>query len=114
MGAQSAARAVAAHGLRFPEDFGAMWRAQGGRCYLCEEPLVYALTVADHDHSCCGAGWSCRVCRRGLACHRCNRIIGQLRDDPELLLRIAVNLENALVVTQARIAAKPARQSLTG
>lgn len=60
----------------------------------------------DHDHTCCPQGKSCRYCRRGLACHPCNLLIGFARDDPQRLRRIARNLEAALAATQHRMAGK--------
>jgi hypothetical protein len=86
--------------------------AQGGRCYLCGEPPPQGRFVIDHDHSCCAKPNSCSACRRGLACHRCNLLIGQVGDDPALLRRIADALEAALVPAKARIAAKPSQLTL--
>lgn len=61
-----------------PEDFEAMWTAQGGRCALCREVPTGRVAV-DHCHS------TGRV--RGILCTRCNVGIGNLRDDPDLLQR---------------------------
>lgn len=86
------------HGMT-PDDFDALVTAQGGRCYLCEEPLQLAVRMKvniDHDWRCCPSGKSCASCRRGLACKRCNLLIGKAVDDPVLLRRIADNLEAAL------------------
>lgn len=86
------------HGMT-PGDFDAMVTAQDGRCYLCEEPLQLGVRTRvniDHDWRCCPSGKSCAFCRRGLACKRCNLLIGRVSDDPELLRRIADNLEAAL------------------
>lgn len=85
-------RGLRAHGPEYVEDFEAMWDLQGGRCYLCADPLFRG-AVIDHDHACCPAGKSCRRCRRGLACQRCNRLIGMVHDQPALLRRIADNLD---------------------
>lgn len=89
-----------------------MWEAQRGLCYLCERPMSResmgpARAFIDHDHSCCPQGRSCAFCRRGLACERCNFLIGHVSDDPELLCLIAANLTPILAETRARIAAKP-------
>ena len=86
------------HGL-WPEGWAALWAAQDGRCYLCEDPLPEGggnLVVVEHDHRCCPQNRSCSRCRRGLACQRCNTLIGLAGDDPKLLRRIAANLERAL------------------
>lgn len=89
------------HGMR-AADWAALWDAQGGRCYLCAEELVESQTVVEHDHSCCGDRKSCEACRRGLACRRCNNLIGYADDDPELLQRITDNLKAA----QRRVSAR--------
>jgi Recombination endonuclease VII len=91
------------HGLT-PEAWAAIWQSQDGRCYLGGESLADAKSVhIDHDHSCCPENYSCDQCRRGLACNRCNVLIGLAGDDPERLRRIADNLDRAA----ARIAALP-------
>jgi hypothetical protein len=62
-----------------PEQYSEMWTAQRGLCAICHrvEPREgYALAV-DHDHT------TGEV--RGLLCSHCNRGIGWLSDDPELL-----------------------------
>ena len=87
-----------AHGLR-PEGWWALWTEQDGRCYLCGDPLPengdYHAVVVEHDHRHCPPGRSCAVCRRGLACLCCNRLIGLARDDPKRLSRVAANLARA-------------------
>jgi len=89
------------HGMR-RDEWDAMWEAQQGCCYLCgdelrmEGPNGNSKAVMDHRHDCCGRKKSCPACRRGIACTRCNIIIGYARDDPERLRRIAVNLEEAM------------------
>src|SRR5262249_35206981 len=90
------------HGCDWEELFAQLWHAQNGKCYLCGEALdrdKYRGIHLDHDHSCCPLGKSCEACRRGLACWRCNILIGRVDDDPKLLRRIADNLQvaNALV-----------------
>jgi len=99
------------HGLTIHEWIAATVIAQDGKCYLCGDPLGQRLIV-DHDHLCCPQGFSCPACRRGVACDRCNRLIGQVDDDPALLRRIADALESVLGPTRARIAAKPAQTDL--
>lgn len=85
-----------AHRMR-PGDWDAMWKAQRGCCYLCGDPLPANRRHVhiDHDHSCCPPGKSCATCRRGLACHPCNTLIGHAQDDPARLRRIADRLEFA-------------------
>ena len=83
------------HGRWIKEDRAAMWDAQDGRCYLCGEPMDAGRVRIDHDHSCCAPNTSCRICRRGLAHHRCNIAIGMADDDPAKLRRLADALEAA-------------------
>jgi hypothetical protein len=67
------------------EEFDAMLAAQAGGCAICgkDEPAAHGRTgkkfllSVDHDHA------TGRV--RGLLCQRCNRAIGMLDDDPDLL-----------------------------
>lgn len=67
-----------------PDDYNALLDRQGGVCAICGIAARRAhardmrLTV-DHDHD------TSHV--RGLLCHRCNRAIGLLGDDPVLLRR---------------------------
>ncbi len=98
------------HGMDWQELFRALWEAQAGLCYLCQDPLQPDETRAvnlDHDHSCCPLGRSCAKCRRGLACAPCNRLIGHAHDDPDRLRRIADNLEIANAAVRKRIAEAP-------
>ena len=76
-------------------DWNDLWVLQEGKCYLCQSPLPINIRKVhvDHDHRCCGPVRSCKLCLRGLACDRCNWIIGMASEDPELLKRIAIYLE---------------------
>lgn len=76
-------------------DWNDLWVLQEGKCYLCQNPLPSNIRKVhvDHDHRCCGPVRSCELCLRGLACDRCNWIIGLAGEDPELLKRIALYLE---------------------
>lgn len=96
-------RAAGGHDGMMPEAWAALWDAQEGRCYLCHDPLPGS-PATDHDHRCCPAGASCQICRRGLACNACNRLIGMARDDPGRLHRIAGNLETAREIVTERMA----------
>jgi Recombination endonuclease VII len=102
------------HGMQ-PEDWAALWDVQGGRCYLRGDnlgTLPPGQVHVDHDHRCCPKETSCSYCRRGLACWRCNALIGMASDDPARLRRIASNLELALKLADARLSDKPVQASL--
>lgn len=79
------------------EDWDRLLVGQSGRCYLCEKPLRGGRTDIhiDHDHACCPGRRSCGKCVRGLACQTCNQGVGQFRDDPQLMRKVADNLEAA-------------------
>lgn len=94
------------HGSRAPEDVALLLEQQGNHCYLCEKPFPGGKQVIDHDHDCCPPQYSCRACRRGIACHPCNILIALAADSPDLLRLIADNLERVGVAAKARIAAK--------
>lgn len=100
------------HGLH-PDQFEALWEAQGGLCCYCEEPLPReGKVVVDHDHTCCGPRGSCSFCRRGLACNNCNVIVGMAHDKPDQLEVIAANLRAIIAETRERLAAKPVQEEL--
>ena len=102
------------HGLR-PEDWAALIAAQDGRCCYCERPLPEDRTKIhiDHDHTCtCGPDKSCISCRRGIACHHCNAIVGRADDDPDRLERVAANLRHLGADARRRINGKPAQAEL--
>jgi hypothetical protein len=61
------------------EAFDALMDAQGGTCAICG--VIMAPPCVDHCHS------SGRV--RGLLCSPCNLGIGQMRDDPSILIAAA-------------------------
>src|SRR6185312_16910761 len=76
------------HGPDHEVMWATFWDAQQGLCYLCGDPLStesYRDIHVDHDHTCCPKGRTCAFCRRGLACDRCNMLIGAAGDDPDLL-----------------------------
>lgn len=80
------------------EQWDEMVAAQGGACYLCDEPLDLESTRkvhVDHDHSCCRGDKTCGRCIRGLACDLCNRGIGAFGDDPDRMERVAARLRAA-------------------
>lgn len=72
-----------------PEGFDALLAAQGGRCAICRTDKPSGNRVrtwcVDHDHE------TGHV--RGLLCAHCNRGIGLLQDDPEVLRAAARYIE---------------------
>lgn len=68
-----------------PEQYDEMLAYQQGRCAVCggTDPFAkhHNLFAVDHDHI------TGKV--RGLLCAKCNTGIGQLRDDPDLLIAAA-------------------------
>lgn len=67
-------------------EYQAMLASQNGVCAICRTECPPGKNLAvDHDHSCCGAGKSCKACIRGLLCQRCNTGLGQFQDSPERL-----------------------------
>jgi hypothetical protein len=48
----------------------------------------------DHDHSCCKGRSSCGQCVRGTVCQNCNRSMGQAKDNPDILRKLANYLES--------------------
>lgn len=103
------------HGPDHEVMWATFWDEQRGLCYLCGDPLStdsYRDIHVDHDHTCCPKGRTCEFCRRGLACTRCNKLIGAAEDNPELLRKIADNLEPVLIRVRARIATKNQQDTL--
>lgn len=104
------------HGL---DDVGwaRMWAEQEGRCYLCERKLDFSssrLVVVEHWHGCTAHDpeFSCTACRRGLACIKCNIVVGIVEDEPELLRLMADRLEAANNSVRRRQAKAPQRLQL--
>jgi Recombination endonuclease VII len=89
-------------------DWQPWWDKQGGLCAFCNKPLPpeRSKIAMDHDHACCPGQMSCAYCRRGLAHGKCNKAIGMLGDDPELITAVAVNFARLHAETRQRIAQK--------
>lgn|SRR6478609_2765896 len=65
--------------------YGALYEAQGGVCYICRRATGKARKLAvDHDHS---SGFV-----RGLLCKPCNSVLAHLRDDQDAVARMAAYL----------------------
>lgn len=54
----------------------------------------------DHDHRCCPGNYTCGECVRGFLCGACNRAIGLLNDDPDLIFAAAAYLLKSANVLQ--------------
>lgn len=80
------------------EEYKAIHKAQGGRCYMCRRATGARKALAvDHDHNKgCGheRNTGCRNCVRGLLCSTCNDIFGHARDDVGFFLRGIVYLKH--------------------
>jgi len=95
------------HGIS-PEFYWEIFDKQEGKCAICNQVVLprertrsgkkfmYTpkLTV-DHNHKCCEGATSCSNCFRGLLCNSCNWLLGQAKDDPQILRAAANYLENA-------------------
>ncbi len=69
---------------------------QRGACAGCGKvpgPKARQLSV-DHDHSCCPGRTSCGRCVRGLLCADCNTTLGNFKDNPEQIRRLADYLDD--------------------
>lgn len=66
------------------EQYLQMYKAQGGKCGICNRRLYskrYKAFCVDHCHA------TGEI--RGLLCHNCNRALGMFQDDPDRLHRAA-------------------------
>lgn len=94
-----ARRLMAVYGIT-PEEYWAIYAAQGGVCYICRRANGSSKKLSvDHDHT---TGFV-----RGLLDGPCNRdVVGHLRDEPEAFERGAEYLRNppAFAVIGRRVA----------
>ena len=76
------------------EDYNNLLDQQNNCCAICGgvNENGYSLYV-DHDHSCCKGKKSCGKCIRQLLCSSCNFMLGNAKDNPELLKKAAKYLE---------------------
>ena len=69
------------------EKYSEIEKSQNGVCKICGGKDKKRLSV-DHDHSCCPGSKTCGNCTRGLLCSRCNKTLGMVQDNPELLQKM--------------------------
>jgi hypothetical protein len=69
------------------EKYSEIEKSQNGVCKICGGTDKKRLSV-DHDHSCCSGSKTCGNCTRGLLCSRCNKTLGMVQDNPELLQKM--------------------------
>jgi hypothetical protein len=70
--------------------YARLLKEQDGHCATCPctpEENGKALAV-DHDHNCCPGKRSCGKCIRGLLCTRCNKVLGLVYDDQNLVQQL--------------------------
>ncbi|MDH6139505.1 hypothetical protein P3T35_001505 [Kitasatospora sp. GP30] len=89
------------------QEFENLLASQAGVCAICRElPDAGSRLHVDHDHSCCPGKISCGACVRGLLCARCNRLLGQARDDAHVLLAAANYLTGEGTATRQAAASR--------
>jgi hypothetical protein len=77
-----------------PEQYAALYAAQGGRCAICRRATGASKNLAvDHDHKCCSGPRSRGCCIRALVCGPCNDVLAHFRDDPATFERGKLYLE---------------------
>lgn len=52
----------------------------------------------DHNHKCCPGQKSCGKCVRGILCNYCNSTLGYAKENPSVLRRLALFVEESLTV----------------
>ncbi|MEV4575410.1 endonuclease domain-containing protein [Nonomuraea jabiensis] len=78
-----------------PERFENLLLMQDNSCAICRATLSRGPdTHIDHDHNCCPNANSCGRCIRGILCGNCNKALGLMRDDANILLSAAQYLAN--------------------
>ena len=75
------------------EQYKLMYEQQRGLCLICEKPPTgrFKKLAVDHCHS------TGKI--RGLLCSGCNRAIGYLKDDPQMLEKAAAYLRGTYAST---------------
>ncbi|HEU4753932.1 MAG TPA: endonuclease domain-containing protein [Armatimonadota bacterium] len=86
----------------------AMWKAQGGACYICRKPFKSVLPRLDHNHFTgevrgllCGGSWDPKTCNRLIGfytVHQLRRAVEYLENPPARA--VLAELRAASVPTQ--------------
>ena len=77
---QARGKRIRSYGLTL-EEHEALMSEQGGKCWICQGDNGLKALCIDHDHKTNNV--------RGLLCNLCNRAIGLLKDDADLLDKAA-------------------------
>ena len=75
------------HGITV-EYYNELLEKQNGVCAICQGDSGSRRFNIDHDHACCSGLYSCGKCVRGLLCGSCNKAIGLLKENKEIVLRV--------------------------
>jgi hypothetical protein len=65
----------------------------GNDCEGCGKHVSGQQRCIDHDHRCCPGEFSCGKCIRHILCTACNLVIGNAKDCPDLLRKLANMLD---------------------
>jgi hypothetical protein len=76
-------------------------KKQEGKCAICKKEFKYRLYI-NHSHKCCGSGYRCNKCRRGLLCRSCNSSLGFCKEDPNILRNIGYFKYNDILFNNAK------------
>ena len=66
-------------------DYNKLLEDQDYACAICGGDNNGKTLAVDHDHSCCKGSKSCGKCVRQLLCNSCNWMLGNAKDNPEIL-----------------------------
>lgn len=69
------------------DDFDSLYKAQKGKCVICDQKKTEKEMVVDHDHSTENV--------RGLLCSSCNLMLGHGKDNPKVLINAARYIEDS-------------------
>jgi len=78
------------------EDIENLMEDQDYECPICQDEMDIEWAKSwhvDHDHSCCSGKQACGKCTRGILCMHCNQMLGQAKDNPDVLRKAADYLE---------------------